>query len=333
MNPPMFLLPLNPHLRSWKARFTQAALLSLALLPLACKPKAPPEAPWVLRSGSSVIPPDEMQFAWETRVKGTVAVPLEEVLTTESESLAALEQARRSGFLDQPETRRALRLFLAGRYREHLQKEAASEAEVLVSEAEIRERFAATPARWQKPAVANVAILTHPLPRKATAEKQQEARNRVVEWREAMLKSPEALAAFRERARQNSADTATRFRGGELGWSTAEQLRKRLPTAVADVAWSLKDKGEVSVAIEANDQIFLVQLLGRREPEPRPLAEVEAQLRHELVTERQAVRAAALKQRLMSGLQIETNAPALAQLNAPRVKPPETNAPPAMAAR
>lgn len=302
------------------------------LLPLACKPK-PPEPPWALRSGASLIPPDEVQTAWETRAKGTTEVPLNDVLAAEAESLAALEQARRSGFLEQPETRRALRLFLAGRYREQLQREAAHDAEVLVSEGEVRERFAANPARWQKPAVANVAVFTHPLPRKATAEKKQEARTRVDGWRRRVTESPDAVAAFRERARQNSADTATRFRGGEMGWATREQLQKRLPDAVADAAWNLKDQGAVSAAIEANDLLYLVQLLGRREPEPRPLAEVEAQLRHELVTERQATRDAALRQRLMSGIQIETNAPALAQLRAPAARPPETNAPPEMAAR
>lgn len=321
-----------PRVRAVRRLAGTGALALVTLLPLACKPKAP-EPPWALRSGASLVAPDEVQAAWETRAKGAAQVPLNDVLAAEAESLAALEQARRSGFLDQPETRRALRLFLAGRYREQLQREAAHDAEVLVSEGEIRERFAANPARWQKPAVANVAVFTHSLPRKATDAKKQEARERVEAWRRGVTGSPDAVSAFRERARQNSADTATRYRGGELGWSTREQLQKRLPAAVAEAVWSLQAQGAVSAALEANDQLYLVQLLGRREPEPRPLAEVEAQLRHELMSERQAARDAALKQRLMSGIQIETNAPALAQLRAPAVKPPETNAPPAMAAR
>lgn len=309
-------------------------LLCGCLVLSGCDPRPPAATrPWALRAGESTVAPDEVQLAWTARARDNGSPPLADVVATEVESLAILEQARRSGFLEQPETRRALRLFLANRYREHARAEDGSKAEPAPTEAELRARYAATQARWQRPAVANFAILTHTISRKATPEKQREARERVTGWRAALGAGTNAVATFKERARQNSADQATRHRGGELGWLNETQLRQRLPAAVVDAAATLAQPGEVSVPVETPDALYLVQLVGRRAAEVRPFAEVEAQVRHELAAELKAAREAEFQQRMRAGLLLETNAPVLAELRPPVPKAPGTNVPPAMAAR
>jgi len=112
---------------------------------------------------------------------------------------------------------------------------------------------------------------------------------------------------------------------GRCGWLTLPELEDRLSPAVVAAAARNLEPGGFSEPLEAPQGFCLVRLLGRREAEVRPFAEVEPILRHRVREEKRQATEAQLRAETRRGLTIRTNLTllnSLALTNRPAAPPP-----------
>lgn len=95
---------------------------------------------------------------------------------------------------------------------------------------------------------------------------------------EDLVKKLRAGARFEQLAKTYSRDAVTRDAGGRLGWTTLESLPEALRGAVDKM-----DEGEVAGPVRGPGGWFVLKLHARRDAEVTALAEVEDELRAELV--------------------------------------------------
>jgi hypothetical protein len=300
------------------------ATTAAALVAAGCKPSAPPPDPNAVVMVNDVpITKARLMEHWEKRQRGIATnLPAAAVLSDLVDEQAAYCQAQRSGFLDRPEVKAALRNYAAAKYREEKYGKLFEPPEP--AEKEVREAYAQRRESFIRPAAVNLAILFMQVPRLATPEKRQEALQTITSWREEIASSPNPAAAFSGLAAKHSSDTATRYQRGELGWMTADELRRRLPTNIVAPALSLTN-GALSQPLEAPEGYYLVRLLGHRLPEVRPFEEVQALLKYQLRQEHRARAERQFREEVRAGLAIRTNVSLLETLvltNKPPAPPP-----------
>jgi parvulin-like peptidyl-prolyl isomerase len=253
---------------------------------------------------------------------GGGAVDPEKVLAALIDQEAAYAQAVASGFTEKPEIQQAMRLFVAGRYRESRESDLAGGS--AVTEERARLLYAANTNRLVRPLAVNLALLRVECPRKATDEKRAEAMTRAVALRARAATEVKGLAHFGPLAAEASADQATRYRGGETGWLTIEQLQSRFADTVVQAALALAQPGELSEPIAAPDGIYLLKLMSRRSAQLRPFDEVRPMIEHELAQEARTEREARWSRLSRQGVPIQIHREPLDQL---RVLPVGTNPP------
>jgi len=88
----------------------------------------------------------------------------------------------------------------------------------------------------------------------------------------------------------HSEHAASRYKGGVVGWFEREGGMDAWSKAVAEIAFSLKEPGEVSAVIACPEGVFLVRYMALKPAVLRPFEAVAAELDR---TERQRMRAAA----------------------------------------
>jgi parvulin-like peptidyl-prolyl isomerase len=276
---------------------------------------------------STPITPAQLLQAWERRQRGVATnLSVAWVLADLVDEASAFEQARRRGFLDRPDVQHAVRQLIVAKYREAQQ--ATNARPIEPSEADARAAYLANTNALVRPLSLNLAILLHEVPRKATPEKRDEARRVVEGWRAQIAAAPDAAAAFAALTAERSADTATRYRRGEVGWAGVDELQRRFPAEVLTAAQDLQPGG-LSQPVETPQGFYLVRLLGRRAPEVRPFAEVEPLLRHRLREQNRLTREAEFRAEVRSNLDIRTNLDLLPTLVLTN-RTAATNAPPTM---
>lgn len=323
---------MNPHrdpssaptvTRGWRLAFLLAGA-ALAMT-VGCR-KSPPAPTWVALVEAAPIEPAQLRQAWERRQRGGVTnLPAAVVLGDLVDEVAAYEQARRAGFLERPEIQAALRQLVVAKYREAQQTNNPIPLEP--AERDVREVYALRTNQFVRPLALNVAMLLHEVPRTAPADKRREAGQAVAAWRQEVLAAPDPAKAFGALTAQRSADNATRYRRGELGWLTLEELRSRLgPETVAAV--EPLAVGALSEPVETPQGIYLLRLVGRRPAEVRPFAEVEPTLRYRMREDRRAAAEARFRADARHGLTIRTNLLVLQNLSL--TNRPATTPPPAM---
>jgi len=264
----------------------------------------------------------QLLAAWQKRPRGGTNVPAATVLADLVDEAACYAQARRSGFLDQPETKAALQRWVAARYRDEKYREVAAAPEPV--ERELREAYAERTNSFVRPAALNLAVILHEVPMTATPEKRQEARQKVATWRADILAATNASLAFARTASAHSADPTTRYKRGDLGWLSQAELTARLGPEIVPACAAL-DPGGLSEPIEGPRGFNLVKLLGRRGAEVRPFAEVEPILRHRVREEKRLAAEAQLRSAIRGRLDIRTNLVVLQNLtltNRPAATPP-----------
>ncbi|MEI6567236.1 MAG: peptidyl-prolyl cis-trans isomerase [Verrucomicrobiota bacterium] len=300
-----------------------ATAAGLVLLAASCSKRPPANDPEIVAQvGGTAITRAQLLQAWERRGRGTTNIQAATVLIDLVDEAAGYAQAQRSGFLDKPETQVALRHWVASRYREEAYHELITSPEP--ADREVRAAYAEHTNSFVRPAALNLAVILHEVPRTATAEKREEARQIVAGWRAEILASTNVGRSFGRAASAHSDDSSTRYRRGESGWLSHAELGARLAPEVVAAA-ARQETGSLSEPLAGPKGFYLVQVLGRRDAEVRPFVEVEPTLRHQLRESRRLTSETQLRVALRSGVDIRTNLDVMNTLtltNRPTTPPP-----------
>ena len=318
---------MKPPLARWMAC---TALAGLIVFSVSCRQQSalPPEA--VATVGDAVITVDALQQAlarrgWHNPTAEQKAAVLEDLIRFE----ALHAQARKTGYLQQPEVQNAIKHLVAARYREKLATNQSALPETAA--AGLQTYYQAHRDAFRVPEQVQVALVFLPLSSKAVPEKRREAEQRAHELRHLAETECASLAHFGPVAQTHSAHQASRYRGGELGGLTRQQAAGSFSPEVVEAMFALRQPGELSPVVSASDGFYLLKLVGRRPASVRPLAEVKAAVAFQWQRERAGQREAALFARLKAGLPIRVNEVVLARVKPAR--PPQPSAPPALSSR
>ena len=291
--------------------------LLVAVMGSGCRREAPPGTPdavaWV---GGRPVLASALESELRRRSGGGQAVDRDQVLAELVELEAAYGKAVASGFVDEPEVQRAIRLLVADRLREAKSGELAGDTGM--GEERARALYAATTNRFVRPEAWNVAWIRVEAPRKATEEKKAQAMERARALKRRAEKECAGMPHFGPVAAEASADASTRYRGGELGWMTMAQMESRLDGAVVAAVRGMGAAGAVSEPVLAEDGIYLVKLMGRRPAQLRSFDEVRPQLDHELATRARREREERWSRWCREGVEVRVEAERLARVEAPR---------------
>lgn len=255
---------------------------------------------------------------------GRLPVDRDSILQDLIDLEAAYAKASSSGFLDSPEIQQAIRLMVVERFRGQWEQEHPMPPPL--SEDRLRESYARQTNRFVRPESINLAMIRLESSRKATPEKRAEVVAKAAALADRTRRELGPLSHFGPVAAESSADQPTRYRGGELGWMTASQLRERLPAAVVSAAQALGDPGSLSDPIPTDDGVFLLRLMGRRPAALRPIDEVRPQIEHELMREARTDADRRWSGESRSGLDVTLHREALEKVPLPK---PASETPPA----
>jgi parvulin-like peptidyl-prolyl isomerase len=258
------------------------------------------------RVGEAVVTVEQLQAEVDRRARATGGrLDAQKVLQELIDQEAAYQKAVRSGFLERPETRQAIRTMVVGQYLESREQEVQI-TNALTPEV-LRGYYDLNRARFMRPPAVNAAAIRLEWRPKATEEKKAETLATARALREKAVAEASAQASFGHLAAEHSTDQATRYRGGEMGWMTREQAKLRLPAAAVTELFRLAKAGEVTEPVVTELGIYLLKLIGARGEELRPFDEVRPQIEHELARHRQADREARLRELVRAGLTIQVN--------------------------
>ena len=253
---------MKPPLARWMAC---TALAGLIVFSVSCRQQSalPPEA--VATVGDAVITVDALQQAlarrgWHNPTAEQKAAVLEDLIRFE----ALHAQARKTGYLQQPEVQNAIKHLVAARYREKLATNQSALPETAA--AGLPTYYQAHPDAFRVPEQLQVALVFLPLSSKAVPEKRREAEQRAHELRHLAETECASLAHFGPVAQTHSAHQASRYRGGELGGLTREQAAGSFSPEVVEAMFALLQPSELSPVVSASDGFYLLKLVGAGPP-------------------------------------------------------------------
>jgi PPIC-type PPIASE domain len=278
-------------------------LLLLALAGTACRKEASSTVdatgPDVVATvGSRTIRRSTLERELSRRGPGTTK---EAVLADLVRFETVLAKARAAGFDQDPEVVSATEHLVVARFEE---RELASAESPVVSEAEVRARYESDSARHSIPAARRGGVILLRSSPKADPEHQAALARRAEALRVAAMAADDA--GFERLVRENSDDTATRFRRGDTGWVSEGNPGGWDPALVAAL-FALGSPGECTPPVPTGQGIAIARLAEVRAAAIRPLAEVGEGIRHQLRLEKRERIAADFQVRMSAGLDIRTN--------------------------
>jgi parvulin-like peptidyl-prolyl isomerase len=337
----------SPHGRLSTARL----LLPLAMLAVglgagwyargpvaALKPSSVAPDSWVAQVGDEYVSVqqvlDEMRMRGGSRPGAYQSVEQRRALLDDLLFRRALIQAAEAeGMQNVPEVRRALDTLLASRYLQ--QRLGALQAEVQVSDEEVRARFESEAARYAVPPRRRIAVLQLNIPEGANADEVAAIEARLREARAEVAALPEEVRHFGAVAQTHSEDTDTRYRGGVFGWIADQEneadANARLPGPVLVAARALREPGELSPALRTGGAFYLVRLVDLDAGRTRSFDELAPGIREGLRQERLLAIESAFRSDLLERSGIQVREPVLAAIDP--LSPPaaaEPKQPPAL---
>ncbi|WP_395738917.1 choice-of-anchor R domain-containing protein [Prosthecobacter sp.] len=283
------------------------AVAALPLLSTGCsKPPAPPDD-GLAKVGAEVITADDFKAAAVRRGGGDPASVDRKALLEELINESALVQRAKARGLDQtPDFQRRVRTLLIATLRET--ESAAPARAVAPTQSDLMGLYEKMKPGFTVPAARRLAILqlTAETPAseslKAAAEKLKQAAARF------HTLPPDPLRrGFGQIAAEFSDDQDTRYIGGDLGWLTDAEIKRRLPAAVASAALALTQPGTSSEATISGNAVFVLLLSGQRAAAVQPFEKVEKQLRQEFAALSAKKSEAEQQASLRQGLDIQIN--------------------------
>lgn len=318
-----------------QAVFRMLSMLGLALGLGACKPRQPSAtapAPEVLATvaGRNLTAAD-FRYWWEIRHPGADTPTMRaEVLERMIERATMAEAARHAGLDRDPAIASQIDALLIARLQE-TRLQAQLDA-LTVSDEDLQARYEATKqSDFTQPESTRVAVLWFNTRGQVPLEARyrprlEQARAQVTE----NAASYPVDAGFGPLAIDHTEHRASRLMGGDLGWLDAGSSNDPFRNSVMEVASSLKQAGDVSSVVTAPSGLFLVRLLGHRDPAVKPLSMIGPELRQKLLAERRQALQDAFTREMLTQAAIQrfpTHLETLTELPAAPKTPPTTFSP------
>ena len=240
----------------------------------------------------------------ELRRRGPGATK-EEVLAELLKFESALAQARAAGFDREPGIVSEVEHLIVSRFEE---RELAGAESAPVTDAEVQARYEAESSRHTFPAARRAGVILLKASAKADPERQAALALRAETLRAAAAEADDA--GFDRLVRENSEDTATRFRRGDTGWVSERDPGGWDPALIAAL-FALNATGDCTPPVKTGQGIAIARLSAVREAGRRPLSEVAEAIRYRLRLEARERVAAEFQARMRTGLEIRTNRQAL----------------------
>lgn len=292
-------LPFIYFLRA-KAAARVAVLGFLALLP-ACSPKtandkaipAGHEEGALFRVGTIVVYKADLTRELEERHASPGDGAAKKKALDDLVSRAQFAQAALAANLDRdPLVRAEMARVLSSRLREKMLAPRLKEITAPIPEPRLRELYQAGVARFRSNEKRQVAVLW--LNPGGNPERGKQYEEKLASAREWFLKNDDLKAhpeqGFSVLSVDHSEHAASRYKGGVVGWLEREGGMDAWSKAVAEIAFPLKEPGEVSAVISRAEGVFLVRYMALKPAVLRPFEAVAAELER---AERQRMRAAA----------------------------------------
>jgi hypothetical protein len=280
-------------------------LLVLALLPVGCgrggKPAAeagaaapPPAAPGLLRVGSLTVEQADLDHHLQEHHGGRTDEETRRKALAELASRAQFAQAALdAGLARDPLVRAEIARVLGSRLREKsLVPRLRAIAETPIPEARLRELYVAGEARFRANEKRQVAVLW--LNPKGDPERTQQYTDKLAAARDWLFKNGDLKdhpeQGFSVLSVDHSEHAPSRYQGGVVGWLESAGGLDAWTKAVAGIAFSLQEPGEVSTVVARPEGVFLVRYMARQPAVLRPFEAVAGELEQ---AERQRLRTAA----------------------------------------
>jgi parvulin-like peptidyl-prolyl isomerase len=228
-------------------------------------------------------------------------------------------RALEEGFDQTPEMQTRIKNLVIGHFKErHLPNGTNA-----ITDQAIHQYYEANAQRYAQAGAVRGAMIFLPMPSSGSLENQNELRRQA----EAILE--EARQAIDDRAFAQvvlrcSADQATRYRGGEAGWLTAQSEGEGAQLFEALAA--LETPGQFAPLVTTARGIYVVKLLEKRARTQRPLAEVKETIRYQLTRQQTEQAEHDFMTGLKAGLDVQINRPLVESISGPAPTP----APPSM---
>jgi parvulin-like peptidyl-prolyl isomerase len=248
------------------------------------------------------------------------------ILQSRVRRLAMAEAALKAGLDKDPEVAAAFERILAKKLRTERLEPLLEKVEI--SSLDVEAYYREHQEQFQRPAQMNGAWILMKVSRFADAQRQAEARQRAESaWKEASEaklgdKRWEALAA------RISEDQATRYQGGDLGWTPEDAASSALPGPVFEALHGLTEAGQVAPLVKLEDGFAFVRLLGRKPAQPIPLEQVSQRIQARLLDERKQQVEEGFYTELLRSLGTELHPERLEELQPPAIEHPVENLPP-----
>lgn len=300
-------------------------------------PAGSPTAPetWVARIGDSYLTSEE--FVAEMRQRGGTLPgqyrdPEQKraLLDTLIYQRVLVQAALDEGLDAEPGVRRARDQILANHF---LQKTLRREqARISVDDQEVARFHESHEDDYAIPARRRVAMIHIPVRADADESAWARARDLAAEAADKARAMNGAVPHFGEIAREYSHDSASRFRGGVIGWIAEGQAeRYRYDRAFIEAAYALSEPGAISEVLTGADGVYLARLVELEPRRVRGLEDLADGIRQRLLRERAAAVEEAFRRSILERVEIEVREDALAAID-PLAPPaaPDRREPPAL---
>lgn len=209
---------------------------------------------------------------------GSVQQALVHAITTE----LLFAAARSEGYENDPEIRKGLKQAMVAKYRRDKLEPAF--AGLTASDQEIEDYYRSHQARFGTPAMKHLAMIRIDVTPRMDAEKKEELRKRAETARKEALALEAGVPGFGSVAVNFSDDQGSRYRGGDIGWSTStpEEWSTDIKNSVA----ALVSPGQISPVTAAADGLYIFKLMELRPAAVKPLHTIKDGIRYEVIREK-----------------------------------------------
>lgn len=248
---------------------------------------------------------------------------LQQVLEQMIDRSAAAIKADALNLMEEPDFQRAYRTLAL----ETLLKrfETDWEAELTVSETDIKEAYDRDQARYTRPERIRIALIAFEFTDEREAQREQI--NAMAKQLRDTVVGDERDQLFQALAVQHSMDRASRYRGGDVGFLQRGEA-SRWPETVVSAAFALENAGDLSAPVAADNAFYLIKLVNRRDGFIEPLETVRSDIRQRLITTRFDTLKARAREKLREELNVRLYPAELAAIGADKTVPASHEPPP-----
>ncbi len=215
------------------------------------------------------------------------------------------QEAERRGFDKDPEVVRAAKQVMIQKLtREEFDEKLDRED---VPEEDIRKYYGEHLSEYVRPGMVRASQILIKTDPKATKADIDAAKKRALKIYKEVQKNASDISSFRKLAKEYSEDTATKNRGGDMGYFARTEEGGPLPKELSDAIWKLKEINDIAPLVKTDKGFHIVRLTGRREPVERTLEQVRSQIRSRLYKETRTEKFDAFVAKLKENAAIDIN--------------------------